>query len=128
MQASHKVEEPNVADARFGRHEGLARLTTRFGTGIRAARVTLRSDAGRLLYDFRYKTPDGQAHAALLDAVSGTWISPLAEDDAVHFPRPYVAGRPAVADATLLRAWPPRHANADPTQHGRASARATRCQ
>ena len=111
MQRKHKAEAPNLSDARFGVQEGLARLTARFGTGMRATRATLRSDAGRLLYDFRYRTPDGQAHAALLDAVSGTWLSPLAEDDAIRFARQYVAGRPAVADAALLRDWMPRKAN-----------------
>src|SRR3546814_10216993 len=53
-----------------------------------------------------------QTCALPIYAVSGTWISPLAEDDAVHFARQYVAGRPAVADATLLRDWTPRKANA----------------
>src|SRR3546814_20783279 len=65
MQRKHKAEAPNLADARFGVQEGLARLTARFDTGIRSPRATLRRDAGRLLYAFRYKPPTGPAHAHL---------------------------------------------------------------
>lgn len=108
MKRKHEMPPPDITQARLSLADIVHKTETRFGKEAILQELTLRSDAGMLLYDVRFRSADGEGRRTLLDAQSGDWISPLSKETALRFARQYVPGNPPVEAASLREAWIPR--------------------
>lgn len=119
MERKHAVHAPELTGARLSFAEVLRGIKERFGKDVVPTQVTLRTDAGLLLYEVQYRDADGKAHTVLLDATASFWRSPVMEgysapspwfspmrrEDAVRFARQYVQGTPEVQEVSFLENW-----------------------
>lgn len=90
-----------------------ASIGDRFGAGSRLTAVALQKEAGVLLYKVHALGPDGTERRGLIDARTGTWISPLSRERAIQFARQYVGTHLDVEGATLLEDWRHRKGTED---------------
>lgn len=105
MTRKHEIQSPPLSAVRIDVHEALQRLGRHAGAQIEPVGVSLRGEVGRLIYELHYLTHDAKPQTALIDAVSGDWLSPLRKEDAIRFARQYIEGEPRVESAELLANW-----------------------
>lgn len=113
MAVKHETSTLPLDAARIKLDDALTRLVTHRGKGVEPLSASLRSENGNLLYTFRYRMGNGAIQASLMDAISGNWLSPLTEGEAIRFARQYVEEKPAVEDVTFLSAWIRRKAKTE---------------
>ncbi|MFQ5715823.1 MAG: PepSY domain-containing protein [Nitrospinales bacterium] len=107
-QPKHPFPAPELASVRVSISDILRRKEERLDEEAVFLEITLKSDAGLLLYRIRVRGREGGTQTVLMDAVSGAWISPLGSTDAVRFAKQYVAAASPVATAEFLEDWVPR--------------------
>lgn len=110
MTRKHEILSPPLTAARIDVHEALHQLGMHAEAKIEPVSVSLRGEVGRLIYELYYLAPDAKPQTALVDAVSGDWLSPLRREDAIRFARQYIEGEPRVESAELLENWVSRKA------------------
>jgi len=110
LEKKRQFPGPDLVQASLTPQEIITRVKERIGKGITPSMVTLRADAGSLLYEIRYRDSQGKVHSALLDALNGAWRSPLSETDAVRFAQQYVVEDATVEEASYLENWVSRKA------------------
>ncbi len=108
MKRKDEFPPQDISQARLSVSDIILKAESRFGKETVLQEVTLRSDAGMILFDVRYRGEDGKSHRTLLDANSGDWISPLNKETALRFARQYVPDNPPVEAVSLMEAWIPR--------------------
>lgn len=99
LKKKHVKAAPALSAARLSPQEAI-RLTEAAGISP-AESVILRAEGGRLVYEV-VRREGKAAHSQLVDAVSGTKLSPLAEQIAAAVAAEYVVGNPTIKDAAIV--------------------------
>ena len=100
-EKKHPVATVPFENIQVSPPEAIRAAQAQLGAEAVVSAVTLRSEVGHALYEIT-ATAGGQDRAALVDAITGTPLSPLTPELATKIARQYVAGQPAVQSVTLL--------------------------
>ncbi|MBA2251690.1 MAG: PepSY domain-containing protein [Nitrospirales bacterium] len=85
----HTVSAPPLESARIALPAAIDVAKAVVAGQAHVDQVTLRSDAGRVFYDIRFRA-NGKARTVLVDAVNGERLSPISEELARGIARQYV--------------------------------------